>query len=202
MEQNFQTSFIPKKTIVKERSISPQSVSFSTIVSIFILFSVIVGTGGLYLYKEVLAKNITEMVDSLTLAQNRFEPSTIAAIQTLDSRLNAAKEILANHIAITPIFEELGKITRKTVRYTSFTYSLPGEANGKVLVTMNGIAIGYSQIAMQADLFSKDKNFTDPVFSNLQLDDKGYVTFQLEFLVDPSFVNYKNTLETRQAVNP
>jgi len=65
---------------------------------------------------------------------------------------------------------------------------------------MNGVAVGYRSIALQSDLFStKDigKNFIEPVFSNLTLDDKGNVIFDLEFSVDPSFVDYKQMLLTQ-----
>ncbi len=40
----------------------------------------------------------------------------------------------------------------------------------------------------------KNKYITDPVFSNLNLDDKGRVGFDLTFNVDPTFVNYKDML--------
>ena len=60
---------------------------------------------------------------------------------------------------------------------------------------MSGQAIGYRSIALQADLFAKNKNLIDPVFSNLSLDDKGNVLFDLTFSVDQSFVNYKQVVK-------
>ncbi|OGI57136.1 hypothetical protein A3B85_03335 [Candidatus Nomurabacteria bacterium RIFCSPHIGHO2_02_FULL_37_13] len=196
MEQNFQTSFIPKKSIVKERAVVARPVSFLVIISIFILFSMLIGTGGLYFYKKIMEKNITEMENSLNAAKNRFEPSRITELQVLDKRLRASSEILSKHIAVTPIFKALQLITMKTVRYIKFSYDFTNEINSKVLVKMNGHAVGYRSIALQADLFTKNKNLIDPIFSNLTLDDKGSVLFDLEFSVDPSFVGYKQTLLT------
>ena len=60
---------------------------------------------------------------------------------------------------------------------------------------MKGVADGYLSIALQADLFGKNKNLIDPVFSNLALDDKGNVIFNLTFSVDKNFVNYKQVLK-------
>jgi hypothetical protein len=201
MEQNFQTSFIPKKSIVKERVIMPQSVSFLSIISIFILFSVVIGTGGLYFYKGILAKNITQMDNTLNLARNRFEPAKITEIQVLDNRLKAANDILAHHVAVTPIFLALQQATMKTVRFTSFKYTLPTDGS-KIAIKMTGIAVNYRSVALQEELFAKNKNFIEPVFSNLQLDNVGSVSFELNFFVDPSFVNYKQTLETSNGTNP
>ncbi|MEK9182453.1 MAG: hypothetical protein AAB809_00050 [Patescibacteria group bacterium] len=193
MEPNFQTSFIPKKSIITERVPATRPVSFFVIISIFILFCVILATGVLYFYKGIKIKGIAEMEKNLNLAKNRFEPAKITELQVLGKRLNASTEILSKHIAITPIFEELQKITMKTVRYTQFNYDFTKDEPPMILVRMSGVAVGYRSVALQADLFN-NKNFIDPIFSNLQLDDKGNVLFNLEFAVDPSFVDYKKTI--------
>lgn len=201
MEQNFQTSFIPKKMIVKERVSMPRSISFLTIVSIFILFATVLSTGGLFFYKSVLGKNIENLDGELRKASKRFEPEKIAALQDLDNRLVASSEILSKHIVVSPIFQALQEKTLKTVRFTKFGYTLPAEGNNKVLVSMSGTAIGYRSVALQADLLATNKNLIDPVFSNLQLDEKGNVNFDLNFSVDANFVNYKDRLVTGGATN-
>ena len=141
--------------------------------------------------------NITQKENELNLAKNRFEPSKITELQVLDKRLRASTEILSNHVVITPIFEALQAITMKTVRYTKFGYTLGEEKKSNVVIKMSGVAVGYRSIALQPDLFAKDKNLIEPIFSNLTLDEKGNVLFELEFSVDPSFVNYKQTLLTQ-----
>ena len=200
MDQNFQTSFIPKKPIVKEREVSSRPVSIFLIISLFVLFAVLLATGGFYFYKGIITKNIADMKNTLTLAKNRFEPTKINELQILDKRLRAASEILSNHINITPVFNVLEQLTLKTVRYTKFSYSVGADKNTTINVKMSGVAVGYRSVALQSDLFTtKDigKNFIDPVFSNLTLDNSGNVLFDLEFSVDPSFVNYKQTLLTQ-----
>ena len=159
----------------------------------------IIASGGLYFYKGVLAKNITSMSAQLTLAKNSFEPDQITRLQVLDKRLRASENLLNGHISISPIFEALQALTMKTVRYTKFSYSFNDK--GKVDVKMSGQAIGYRSIALQSDLFGTNKDIIDPVFSNLSLDDKGNVLFDLEFSVDQNFVNYKQMLSTESTTN-
>ncbi len=197
MEPNFQTSFIPKKPIIKDPTASSRPVGILMIVAIFILFTVLIATGGLYFYKVVLTKNIASMQQTLNLAQNRFEPSKIAELQTLDKRLKASTEILANHISVTPIFSALEQITMKTVRYTRFSYDLGTDKSENIKVQMSGVAVGYRSVALQSDLMGQNKNFIDPIFSNLLLDNSGNVIFDLTFSVSPSFVNYKQDLLTQ-----
>ncbi len=194
MEQNFQTSFIPKKPIVKERAVSSRPVGILLIASIFVLFTVLIATAGLYFYQGIENRSITTLQSQLDLAKNSFEPSKITELQVLDNRLNAATEILNNHVAVTPIFQALETATLKSVRYTKFSYSLGATPTLPVAIELEGQAIGYRSIALESDLLGQNKNIIDPVFSNLTLDNQGQVLFQLDFTVDPSFVNYKQSL--------
>ena len=195
MEQNFQTSFIPKKPIIKENAAyGGRSVSIFLIISLFIFFTVLVVSGGLYFYKGILVKKIANLQDTLNLAKNRFEPSKITELQNFDKRLISSTEILSKHITIIPVFNALEQLTMKSVRYTNFSYSLGNDDKATINIKMSGIAIGYRSIALQSDLFTTNKNLIDPIFSNLALDNNGNVLFDLEFSVDPSFVNYKQAL--------
>ena len=201
MEQNFQTSFIPKKPLVPERATPSRPVGLLLIVSLFIFFTIILTSAGLYFYKGIVAKNISQMETDLDLAKNRFEPNKILQLQILDKRLRASSEVLAQHIAISPIFKVLQDLTMKTVQYTKFGYELGNAKDSKVTVKMSGPAVGYRSVALQSDLFAKNKNLIDPIFSNLSLDDKGNVLFDLDFAVDPSFVNYKQVFLTNSSVS-
>ena len=203
MEQNFQTSFIPKKPIMTEEQFTPgkKPIGFLTLFSIFVFLAVVLGSGGLYLYKGMLQKNITDMGANLALAKERFEPTKINQLQVLGKRLEASNSILSKHIAISPIFDVLQKLTLKTIRYTKFSYSFGNEKDSTIDVKMSGQAIGYRSIALQSDLLTKDKNIINPAFSNLSLDDKGNVVFDLEFSVDPSFVDYKQMLLSQSEVS-
>lgn len=195
MEPNFQTSFIPKKSIVQERVSEASSFGLVMIISIFILFCTLLVIGGLYFYKKSIDANIIKMEQDLNLAKSRFEPAKIIELQLLDKRLRASSEVLSKHVAMTPIFKALQAITMKTVRFTKFNSEYAG-GGSKVSIKMSGIANGYRTVALQADLFTTEKNFIDPVFSNLTLDLKGNVLFDLNFSVDSSFVNYKQKLLT------
>lgn len=200
MEQNFQTSFIPKKPIIEESVKPKKSMGILTVFTVIIFLSVVLSFGGLFFYQKVLSQNIADQEKQLNLANQRFEVSTITELQTLDKRLKSSDAILAEHLTISPIFKVLQDITMKSVRYTQFNYEIG--ANDMILVKMTGEAEGYRAIALQADLFSANKNLRDPVFYNLNLQEKGEVLFDLEFSVDPSLVNYKQTLEKERTSAP
>ena len=137
------------------------------------------------------------MEDDLNLAQARFEPSKILQLQVLDNRLIASNEILSKHIVVSPIFKVLQEVTLKNISYTKFSYDFNDSSkNNKVAISMTGIAKGYQSIALQSDIFAKYKYLIDPIFSNLLLDDKGNVIFDLDFSVDSNFVDYKKVVDS------
>ncbi len=201
MEQNFQTSFIPKKPMIQERAVQARPTSFFTVISIIILFTMLIASGGLYFYKGVVSKSIVSKESALLLAKNRFEPEKITQLQTLDKRLKASADILSKHVAVSPIFAVLQDITMKTVRYTEFTYQQGNEKDSKILVSMKGEAVGYRSIALQSDLFAKENRIIDPVFSNLTLNDNGNVVFDLEFSVAPTLVQYQEVVKQGLSAN-
>ena len=188
--------------MVEERVSTSRPIGLLMTAALFLLFAVLIGSGGLYFYKGTLEKTIEQNKKDLSLAQNRFEPAKIAQMQLVDKRLQAASEVLSKHIAISPIFQALEEITLKTVRYTKFSYNLNNTGSPKVKVRMNGVAVGYRSVALQSDLFPKNRNIIDPVFSNLVLDERGNVTFDLDFSVDPTFVDYKEMLKRASSTTP
>jgi len=99
---------------------------------------------------------IAKLQNNLNLAESSFEPAEITKLEVLDKRLNASSEVLANHLAVSPIFEALQGLTLGTIRYTKFSYDFADD--GSITVKMSGQAVGYRSIALQADMFTQNKN--------------------------------------------
>lgn len=201
MDQEFQTSFIPKKTFTpKAEKTSRGSFGLVNVLSFVILIVSLLVAGGSYLYRDNLSKKVDEMKLSLDRAQNIFEPELLQELQRLDKRIQAADEILKGHIAVSPIFEVLQEITLPTVRYVDFTYEIDSVNPSVVHVMMTGEAVSYDAITLQADLFSQNRFIRNPIFSNFSLNRTGTVDFDLMFDVSKSLVNFQQYIE-RNSLN-
>lgn len=174
---------MPKKPAVEERVRPVRSLGLLTLVSVIIFFVAVFGAGGLYGYKIILGKNITRLKSDLERARAAFEPSVLARIQNLEKKINASREVLADHVLVSPIFDILSQTTLKNVRYTKFSYA---PAAGRHNVLLSGQARNYRSVALQADLLGQNKNVLNPIFSNLKLDERGNVNFDLSFSLDQS----------------
>ena len=199
MDKEFQTSFIPKKTVIEAPKKIRSGSGALNLFSFIIFIASLISAGGAYFYRESVKTNIDEFKKSLAIAKNQFEPSLITELQILDKRINAANAILDQHVAVSPIFELLQDSTLPTVRYSDFTYEIDPTTN-LVDIQMKGEAKGYNFIALQADLFNDNKFIKNPIFSDLVLDQNGNVDFALTFSVDKSLVSYESFLDREEPI--
>jgi len=200
MDNSFQTSFIPKKPILANNtsSVTSKTTSITMVVSIFILVVMLFAAAGLYGYKNyVLLKTKENLSTNLLKVRDSFDKDTIAELEMYDKRMSAAKEVLSGHIVLSPLFEKINELTLSTIQYTKFEHKT---TNNSFSVNMTGIARDYKSIALQADIFNTDKGkmFKNVIFSNLTKDKSNFVTFNIEFTVDPLLLSYSNNVANSQ----
>lgn len=193
MDNSFQTSFIPKKAI-SSNGASKEPKSLFAMISIFLLILSLLAAGGMYLYKNYLIKQESNLSDSLSKTRDTFEKDTLEELELFNNRSTAASQILSKHIVLTPLFTRLSEITIPSVQYKTFEYVSDTDGYS---ITIKGIAKDYRSIAQQSDAFNtaKGRSFKNVLFSDLTKDKNNYVTFNLSFEVEPELLSYeKNVL--------
>ena len=203
MENSFQTSFIPKKPILDSNtsSTSSNTTSITMVVSFFIFIVMLLAAGGLFVYKNYyLVKNKEALSSNLLKIRDSFDRETITELEMYDKRTSVAKDVLSGHIVLSPLFEKINELTLSSIQYTKFDHKT---TNNTFSVRMSGIAHDYKSIALQADVFntSKGNMFKDVIFSNLTKDKSNYVTFDVEFNVDPALLSYANNVTNKETKN-
>ncbi|MCC7436787.1 hypothetical protein IT402_02860 [Candidatus Nomurabacteria bacterium] len=210
MEPSVTTSFIPKKPI--SSSVAPvrhsnRSIGLLSLLAGVTLIGTAVAFGGVFLYQKQLTLQKTKLEQSISEARNGIGTDFVADMSRLNLRINGVKDIINNHIVITPIFKSLEASTLKSVQYKDFDYTIvEGATKGSqtVSVEMKGAAKNYGTIALQSDAFSTNTLIKNPVFSNLTIDDKTKtVNFKLSFNVSMSDLSYQAFVDgMNNKVNP
>jgi len=197
MESKFQTSFIPKK------SLDDGSVKIKTPISILFVSSVIIMlltlgvSSGVFYYKNTLENKIASKQATLKDTYKNLDSSNIQNIVNIDTKLRIAENLLNNHTAVSSLFGLLQGVTLKNLRFTDFSFSYISPT--KVAITMKGQAAGFEVVAKQIEAFASPSakvNFTDSIFSDFSLDDKGNVGFSFLTNLNPKAVLYKNNFST------
>jgi len=193
MENSFQTSFIPKKPMTSSVS-EKEPRNFFSIITTFLLVISILISAGLFVYKIYLTKQQETLSSSLAITRDSFEKDTIDELELFDKRTESAKQILSNHVILSPMFALLGEITIPSIQYTNFEQKTDEQG---FLVSTEGLARDYRSIALQADMFNsvKGRSFKNVLFSNLVKDKNNNISFNLKFNVEPDLLSYeKNDL--------
>lgn len=192
MDTKFQTSFIPKKTLT-DSSRHGSSMSIFLIVAIIVFILTLSMAAGVFAFRKILVSRIDIVDKELVKAKNFFEPSVINKTTVLSRRIEASKQLLAAHTAVSPIFEFLENQTLATIRFDSFNYDVKDGAGATL--RLGGQGKYFSSVALQSDIFGQEKSFKNPVFSDLNPDQSGNIVFKFSATVDPKFTSYGSTLK-------
>ncbi|MBP6858035.1 MAG: hypothetical protein KBC11_02485 [Candidatus Pacebacteria bacterium] len=204
MEPSVTTSFIPKKPI--SSSIEPskhlgRSVGLLSLLTFVIAAGTIVAFVGVFLYQKQLVSQKSKLEQSISEAKDGIGTDFVADMSRLNARISGVKDIIKNHIVITPIFKSLEVSTLRSIQYKSLGYSITADSLNKgsqtVVVDIVGTAKNYGTIALQSDAFSTNTLIKNPVFSNLTIDEKNRtVNFKLTFNVSLSDLSYQGFIDS------
>jgi hypothetical protein len=89
---------------------------------------------------------------------------------------------------MSQFFDLLEQATLKSVRFKDFRYNASGD--GRSSIALSGEADSFAAVALQSDAFGQSRFIREPIFSNLDLDNKGNVIFDFSAFVDPSLISY------------
>jgi hypothetical protein len=193
MEPKFQTSFIPKKPIVTSGSIVKKSIDFFAIIATILFLGSLILLAAVYAWKYTLTKKVAISEASLVKAKDQFDQEFIGYVNRLNSRIETSKDLLNKHVGASTIFSFLASHTLKTISYTDFSYSY--ETDGTVKVVLRGVAKSYSTVALQSEEFGKQNQYIkSPIFSDLNPDQTGNVTFTLTAFLDKNLISYQKNL--------
>ncbi len=197
MDTKFQTSFIPKKPLVPNggRIQSTHHLSFFSIIVTLILLVAIAGAGVVFGMERYYTSQIAKMAIKLEAAEESLNQAEIGEWVRLDRRIEAGKELLGNHLAVSSFFDLLEQMTLKSIQFKNFSYSIT--SGQKVAVTMDGQADSFAALALQSDEFAKQsKQMSNQLFSSIDQDKlTGRISFKFSALIDPSLISYKKVVE-------
>jgi hypothetical protein len=198
MDTRLRTSFVPKKTLVS-RGVAQEGSGiinpfFSLAIIIFFIATTL--TGGTYLYKILLQKQIDTAKADLVKAKDAFQEKTIQEWKKRDNRIKVANELLNTHKIVSPVFGILETTTLRTTRFLDFSFT--SSDSGDLKIAMKGEGLSYTSVALLSDSFNAQTKIKNPIFSGLALSQKGGVTFSFTGALDPSLVSYKETFNQTQ----
>lgn len=181
------TSFIPKKDLPSDKLKKRKSIDLFFFISIVIFLLSIASALGVFLFEIYLEKKIEENSIILERERGNFDVNSIKQLSRLGERIKSSEELLNKHVDLSRFFEFLGKNTLQNIQFKKFEFSL-NEDNPTIF--MEGVARNYSAIVLQSDIFAEDSFVRNPIFSNLDVNDQGDVTFDFSASIDRDLISF------------
>ena len=202
MDPKFQTSFIPKKPMIPGSMGMPVKKTKSVLsnIAIFLVIVTVLLSAGAFLYEKKLIKDNEQKKQKIQKEITTFDPEITNRLIVLKSRIDSAKELLANHLALTKFFELLNANTISTVQFKDFTYN--GSPGKPLAVKLSGIAKSYNDLVFQSDTMLANPNLSNVAFSGFGLDKDGNVIFIMDAEINPSYVSYQKAIENLSTFVP
>jgi hypothetical protein len=193
MDTKFQTSFIPKRPVLaseQSSAVGSRPINLISVIATFIFVVSLLAVGGEYAYKQYLTKKIASMDQELRDARATVQDDLINQFIRLDNRIQSAESLLQGHIATSLLFSALQNETVKNVQFSDLLYQT--DSDGTVTVFMRGVSTSYNALALQANIYHQNKYIRNPLFSDLNLDEKGNVNFTFKATILPGLIAQKN----------
>lgn len=185
MDSKFQTSFIPKKIYEEPK----EGMGLLTLIAAIVFVVTLLGYAGVYFYAQSIDSQLAAADKTIQANRDAFDVPFITTMARLDARIEASKQLLASHTALSPVFSFLQANMLKTVRFDSMNYAY---SPSKITIVAHGQAQSYQSIAFQSELFADNRLISDVIFSDFNLDQSGNITFTFGATVDPRLVSYSD----------
>ncbi len=104
-------------------------------------------------------------------------------------RFIAADGILDAHVAISNFFTLLEDITLVNVRYSGFNFGTLED--GTAEITLSGTARSFNALAAQSAIFSKEQDIRRAIFSGIDVDEDGTVSFEITAELDRDLLAFR-----------
>lgn len=167
-----------------------------TFVSFVIFFIAFGGYAATYFYKWYLNNQVAVFVSSFEKVKSELEIESISEIIDKSKEIDAASRALQNHRAVSAVFESIEKNTIKNNFYSSFSFKYSeektnsGQVKTEPLISLNGVAKSYSDLAKQMVVLKNSDDYEKADFSGFKLLQDGDIAYDLNLRIKPALLKF------------
>jgi len=202
-----QTSFIPKGSSAGSSGGGHYAGGNWLMLIGFIVFLIVfAGMAGVFFYKQQALKKQAKVEDNLVQAKDAFEPGSIEIVDAFAAKVDAAKTLVNEHIALTPVFSLVEQLTLKSVQFSAMDITVMSEQSAgsessanaadsaTASVKLEGTAPDNATVALQSSKIADHENVINTVLSDFSPNESGDIEFTMQFTVPISELRYVNTI--------
>jgi hypothetical protein len=167
------------------------------------------GVGGAYAWKAILTSSQASYKQELADREKQFNVDLIEQLKAANIKIDLVKGLLANHLAISEVFDVISRLTIQSVRFLSLNVSAQDaqKSSNGISVSMHGYGTSFSAVAFQSDVLSQLEQYglrkvvINPILSDPALDSNGTVSFGFSAAIDPGSLSYEKSVTSSAATS-
>ncbi len=150
------SSFIPKRTAgTKVRQKRTRNFFLLSIISYACLIAAPTASAAVFVYQIYTERQFDQVVTNLDDAISSFSEAEMARVLEFSARLEAAKQLVNNHVSLVKALESLEQSTVSEVGFTSLGFERNGD--GSIRVAANILATNFDAALFQRGAYN-DQN--------------------------------------------
>jgi len=168
--------------------------------SVFVFILSLAAVGGVYFWNQYLVSAQTGYKAELAEREKQFNVDLIEQLKRVNVQIDMAKQLLANHLAVSQVFDIISHFTAENSRFLSLDLATPTNQSDGVKISMKGYGKSFSSVAFQSDVLSQLERYglrrivKNPILSDPSLDNNGTVSFGFTATIDPENLSYKQSV--------
>lgn len=141
---------------------------------------------GVFFYGRILSADKASKDRELISAESKIDSKTVESFVRLRNRLVSGKSLLEGHVTFSGFFSSLEKVLPATVRFTALHLSIGQGGTSKI--EGKGAAKSFNALAAASTAFAEDGRIKDAIFSNINVNKDGSVSFSLSATLDKEII--------------
>lgn len=171
-----------------------QSAALLFNLSLVLFITASVSWGGLFFYRRSLDSTRKGWDSKIAEEEERFNAEGgVGRLVETSNALNAAKELITNHVFASNVLAFLEETTHQRVQFSKMSF-----VRDTRRIDLSGIGASYRTVAEQVSILEGNSHVERVEFGGLSLSSKGTVDFKLAIVFKPSLLE----LRERSAPGP
>ena len=183
------TSFVPKQPVHTAARRSPGTFGILSLIAFFLAGAALVASGAVFAYERYLTGARDTKAAELADAEQKISRDTVEEFVRLRDRLASAEAIMENHVTLSSFFSLLETLTLQNVRFGSLALTV--EDNRTAELKLTGVARNFNALAAESAALAAERAVKRAVFSDIKVENDGFVGFSLSALLEPDVVTGK-----------
>jgi hypothetical protein len=178
------TSFVPKQPVAPKRRSSGNDLLL--LISILILGLGIFASVATFAYDAYLQSVVKDKEAKLIAARKDAQEDEVKGFVQLRNRLNASRNLLDQHVAMSQVFDMLENTTLVNTRFDSMSIQVADDRSASI--TIAGSAKNFNALAAESKSFAAQKYVKSAIFSGIRINADGTIGFSINATLDPKVV--------------